>query len=99
MEAPIDHDDRKSLSRWLVSQDKYAVLEAEKLLAADPARLRMQDKLRLKMIYAPVVTLIYTLVVRGVIFDGWRGWYYAFQRMVAEVMLSLRMLEAKLRNE
>jgi hypothetical protein len=59
----------------------------------------MQDKLRLKMIYAPVVTLIYTLFVRGVIFDGWRGWYYAFQRMVAEVMLSLRLLEAKLRNE
>jgi glycosyltransferase involved in cell wall biosynthesis len=93
----VDHDDRKPLTRWFASQDKYAALEAEKLLAADQGSLRMQDRLRLKMIYAPLVTLGYTLLVRGVIWDGWRGWFYAFQRMLAEVMLSLRLLEAKLR--
>ena len=30
----IDHDDRKPLSRWLVSQQKYAALEVTKLLHA-----------------------------------------------------------------
>lgn len=99
MRAPIDHDDRKSLSRWFVSQDKYAQLEVEKLCAADPAKLRLQDRLRLKMIYAPIITLVYTLFARGVIFDGWRGWFYAFQRTVAEVMLSLRLLERHLSRE
>lgn len=97
--APINHDDRKSLSRWFVSQDKYAVLEAEKLLKADPTKLRLQDWLRLKLVFAPMVTLLYTLLVRGVILDGWRGWFYAFQRTLAEVMLSLRLLEAKLRDD
>ena len=94
--APIHHDDRKPLSRWLVSQDKYAILEADKLTSADPSKLRLQDKLRLKMIFAPMVTLLYTLFVRRVILDGWRGWYYAFQRMLAEILLSLRLLEKKL---
>jgi len=97
--APVDHDDRKPLSRWLVSQDNYAKLEVEKLTTADPSTLRLQDRLRLKMIYAPMVTLLYTLLVRGVILDGWHGWYYAFQRTIAEVILSLRLLERKLRDE
>lgn len=99
MLAPIDHDDRKPLTRWFWAQDRYALLEAEKLAHADPATLRLQDKLRLKMIYAPLATLLYTLLVRGVILDGWRGWFYAFQRTVAEVMLSLRLLERKLTDE
>jgi len=38
------------------------------------------------------------LLARGLIFDGWNGWYYSFQRTVAEMMLSLRLLEAKLRG-
>ena len=97
--APVDHDDRKPLSRWLVSQDNYAKLEVVKLMAADPVTLRLQDRLRLKMIYAPIATLLYTLFARGVILDGWRGWYYAFQRTLAEILLSLRLLERKLSDE
>jgi len=42
------------------------------------------------------VVLLYTLFVRGVILDGWAGWYYAFQRALAETLLSLRLIEAKL---
>ena len=34
--------------------------------------------------------------VKGAAFDGWRGWYYALQRMLAETMLSLRLLERRL---
>ena len=97
--APVDHDDRKPLSRWLVSQNNYAKLEVEKLTTVDASTLRLQDRLRLKMIYAPMVTLLYTLLVRGVILDGWHGWYYAFQRTIAEIILSLRLLERKLRDE
>jgi len=38
------------------------------------------------------------LLVHGLIFDGSNRRYYAFQRTVAEMMLSLRLLEAKLRG-
>jgi hypothetical protein len=31
---------------------------------------------------------------RGLL-DGWRGWYYAFQRMLVELMLSLMLREAQ----
>ena len=91
----IDHDDRKPLSRWLRSQDHYAVLEAEKLSRADRGTLRAQDRLRLTCWAAIPATLFYTLVVRGTILDGWRGWYYALQRTLAETFLALRLIERK----
>ena len=39
LHAPMLHDDRKSFKRWFNSQARYTELEAQKLLAADPARL------------------------------------------------------------
>lgn len=95
----IDHDDRKPLTRWLSSQDKYALLEAEKLLRADRAALRLQDRLRLTGWAAVPAVVIYTLLVRGVILDGWRGWYYTLQRMLAEMLLALRLLEKRFTKE
>lgn len=91
----IDHDDRKSLSRWLASQDSYALLEAEKLSNRDGAPLRLQDRLRTTIVLAPPLALLYALIVKGAVLDGWRGWYYALQRLMAEVILSLRLLERK----
>lgn len=90
----LDHDDRKPVARWVASQDSYAQLEAEKLLRADPARLRIQDRVRQRMIVAPLLVLFYTLLVKGTVMDGRAGIYYAFQRMMAELLLSLRLLEA-----
>lgn len=95
----VDHDDRKPLSRWLVSQDKYAVLEATKLLAADPATLSLPDRLRRSGWAAVPAVVLHTLMVRGVLLDGWRGWYYALQRLLAETVLALRLLEHRLTRE
>ena len=94
--ACIRHDDRKPMSRWLASQDKYARLEAKKLLSLPPERLHFNDRLRRTIVLGPVLVLFYTLLVRGVILDGWHGWFYAFERMLAELMLSLRLLETRL---
>ena len=91
----IFHDDRKPLSRWLWAQSRYTDLEVEKLTAAKPGELRVQDRLRKLIFIAPPLVLLYTLFVRGVVLDGWPGLYYAFQRMVAELILSLKLLEAK----
>lgn len=99
LKSKIDHDDRKPLSRWFASQDKYAALEAEKLLSLPPHELHVQDRIRRAMLPGPWVVFFYMLLVRGTLFDGLHGWFYAFQRMVAELMLSLRLLEARLLSQ
>ena len=91
LHAPIFHDDRKSLKRWFNSQSKYTELEAQKLRAADPAQLDLADRLRRWRFVVPPVMLVYCLIVRGGILDGWAGFYYAFQRAMAEAMLSHRL--------
>jgi glycosyltransferase involved in cell wall biosynthesis len=96
--SKIDHDDRKPLSRWFGSQLKYAELEAAHLLKADRATLSLQDKVRLSLFAGPPLVLLHTLLVQGLILDGWRGWYYAWQRVLAEVLLALHLLEGKLQS-
>jgi len=91
LRAPMRHDDRKSLRRWFSSQAKYTELEAQKLRAADPAELRLPDRLRRWRIIVPPAILVYCLIVRGGILDGRAGFYYAFQRAMAELMLSHRL--------
>jgi hypothetical protein len=93
--SKIDHDDRKPLSRWIISQDAYARLEARHLLAADPQTLNLQDQLRVRVFCAPAVMFFYLLLGRGLILDGWRGWFYVMQRVIAECLLSLRILTEK----
>lgn len=92
LRAPIFHDDRKSLRRWFSSQARYTELETQKLLAADRAELGLADRLRRWRVVAPPVMLVYCLIVRGGVLDGWAGFYYAFQRSMAELMISFRML-------
>ena len=94
----IYHDDRKPLSRWLWAQDRYMILEVKKILNTPNHELSLGDKIRKKIIFAPFIILIYCLIIKRGIFDGWHGWYYAFQRMFAEILLSLRLIEAQYLN-
>lgn len=97
LKESVLHDDRKPLSRWLWAQDRYMVIEAKKLLETPDSELSFGDKLRKRKLVAPFVILIYCLLLKGGILDGWRGWYYAFQRMFAETLLSLRLIEKDMR--
>ncbi len=91
----IYHDDRKSLSRWLWAQDRYMVIEAKKLLDTPNRELSLGDRIRKQKILAPIVILIYCLILKGGILDGWRGCYYAFQRVLAEILLAIHLIEAE----
>ena len=93
LESCIYHDDRKSLSRWLWAQDRYMVIEAKKLIETPSANLSYGDKIRKQKFAAPLIIFFYCLILKGGIFDGWAGWYYAFQRMLAETLLSIRIIE------
>jgi glycosyltransferase involved in cell wall biosynthesis len=93
----IQHDDRKSLGRWLTSQAGYMRLEAIKLENTPAENLATIDKLRKMIVVAPAVVFLYCLVIRGGVLDGWAGWYYALQRAAAETILSLTLIERRLR--
>jgi glycosyltransferase involved in cell wall biosynthesis len=90
----ILHDDRKPLSRWLWAQDRYMIIEAKKLLETPVSDLSWGDRLRKQKVLAPFVILLYCLILKGGVLDGWRGWYYAFQRTLAELLLSIHLIEA-----
>lgn len=96
LEEAIFHDDRKPLSRWFASQQRYAQREAEHLLSAQRSELSLPDRLRLMMWPAPPLVLFYTLFAKGCILDGWAGWFYALQRLLAETMLALELCERRL---
>lgn len=91
LSSPMLHDDRKSLKHWFASQARYTELEAQKLRTARPSDLNLADRMRRWRIVVPPAMLVYCLIVRGGIFDGWAGFYYAFQRAMAELMLSHRL--------
>lgn len=96
LRTPVLHDDRKPLSRWLWAQNRYVQLEAGKLLAAGPAARRLSDRVRRLAVVAPPAVFLLCLL-RGGLLDGWRGWFYALQRLYVETLLALTLLERKLR--
>jgi glycosyltransferase involved in cell wall biosynthesis len=93
LSSRIRHDDRKPLAHWLASQVKYMRLEADKLATAPAATLGLVDRVRQLVVVAPPLMFLHCLFVRGGIFDGWRGLYYALQRAAAELILSLSLAE------
>jgi len=96
LEAPILHDDRKPLSSWLASQNRYMKLEAELLRDAPWSELRWPDRIRKLRVVAPFFVLLYCLVLKGGLLDGRAGWFYAFQRLISETTLSLHLLRRDL---
>jgi glycosyltransferase involved in cell wall biosynthesis len=94
----IVHDDRKSLARWIGSQQRYARVEADHLLSMPRSTLGRVDKLRLMGWPAPPLMFVYTLLWKRCILDGWAGWLYVLQRTLAEVMLALEIIDRRLRS-
>ena len=95
LDGVIYHDDRKPLACWLTSQQRYARDEAEYLLDALPGALRCTDRIRLMGWPAPIGVFFYTLFVKGCLFDGWLGWFYALQRTTAELLIALEIIDRR----
>jgi glycosyltransferase involved in cell wall biosynthesis len=93
LRQPIFHDDRKPLQRWLASQGTYLAIEAAKLRATPSHQLSLADRLRKHTPLAPYAALLFCLLWKGGVLEGWRGWAYAQQRMYAELLLHLMLLE------
>jgi glycosyltransferase involved in cell wall biosynthesis len=91
----IHHDDRKPLERWLNAQLRYSASEATHLMQTPVAELNLADQIRRRIIPGPMFVFFHMLFTKGLIFDGWAGWLYVTQRTLAEFLLALRLLEAK----
>lgn len=96
LSASILHDDRKPFGRWFAAQKRYMELEAAKLLTAPRDQLDTADRIRLMRVIAPGAVFIYCLA-RGGILDGPAGLYYAWQRFLAECVLSSYLIEYDLK--
>ena len=93
--SKILHDDRKPLSRWLYNQAGYSQKEAE-MLVQTTGGLSFTSKLRKTKMLAPIFIFFYCLFIKGMIFNGWRGWHYTLQRTIVEMLVSLRLAENKM---
>lgn len=98
LEAPMLHDDRKPLAAWMRAQARYAALEADKLAAAAFAELGAADRVRRLLLLAPPAMLFHCLFIQGNALAGRRGLFYALQRTLSELMLSVFLLERQLRR-
>jgi glycosyltransferase involved in cell wall biosynthesis len=98
IEPTIDHDDHKPLSRWLASQYRYAFQEADHLSDSAIKSLGVADRVRIKIWPAVPAVLFYCLFWKRLILDGWPGIFYTLQRAYAELLLSLELLDRKLRK-
>ena len=97
LSGKIFHDDRKSLLRWLASQQRYAGIEADYLLSKTNTDLRKSDRVRLMAWPAPFLVFLHTLLIKGCVFEGWPGWLYVLQRTLAEIMIAIVLIDRRLR--
>lgn len=91
--AKVLHEDRKLFRIWLAAQRRYAKLEAIKLRTHAYATLSWPDKVRRLIFLAPFSVFIYCFVAKGLVWDGLPGFWYSFQRMTAEFLLSFYLIK------
>jgi len=96
LQARIIHDDWKSIQDWVLSQGRYMGRELAKISSGNNG---VWDQLRLVPPLMPLAVLLYCLFGKGLIWNGRSGLFYALQRMAAETILSLMVLEKTLRQE
>jgi len=95
LKGRILHDDRKAMESWVLSQARYLKRERDKLLSTPQSGLQRRDRLRLRHWIAPWAVFLWCLFGKGLLFQGRAGLAYAYQRMLAETLLALYLLEAR----
>lgn len=86
--APLLHDDRKSLERWIASQLSYSQLESERLLSG--GRMRWRDRVRYLGLMPPIAAVL-AYIRAGGPFRGKAATRYAYERATYECLLAMRL--------
>jgi len=95
LRSRVVHDDWKPTGQWLIGQGRYMQRELDRLSVPETGIRRW---MRLRPPLMPIAVFLYCLFGKGLILNGRSGIFYALQRMVAEAVLSLLVLEARLRH-
>lgn len=89
--ARIRHDDRKPLERWLSSQVGYSRIERTRILETSVPTILMRLRRAGLM---PLVAGAYAYWRAGGPLRGGAAMHYAWERVVFECLLSMRLIEA-----
>lgn len=87
--SPLIHDDQKSLDRWVHSQLGYSIVEEQRIQSIE--RLSWKDRLRRAGIM-PLLAGGLAYVSAGGPLRGGAALHYAWQRVVYECLLSMRLM-------
>jgi glycosyltransferase involved in cell wall biosynthesis len=90
------HDDRKDLGRWVRNQMRYQACEAAKLASRSWSELSWADRVRRTRVFGPIAVALHCLIVKGLLFDGRAGLLYTAQRVTADLILSMHLLQRDL---
>jgi glycosyltransferase involved in cell wall biosynthesis len=96
LNATVVHDDWKPIKQCLIGEVKFLQLERDWIRVHKGGLVRW---LRVRPPLMPIAVFLYCLFGKRLILNGRAGLFYALQRMVAEAMLSLMVLEERLRDD
>jgi glycosyltransferase involved in cell wall biosynthesis len=92
LKCRVVHDDWKAMQDWAIAQIRYMRREELKLRTR---RTGLRDWLRIHPPLMPVAVFFYCLLVKGLLFSGRAGIMYTLQRVTAETVLAVFILERK----
>lgn len=95
LSARILHDDRKPMAAFIAAQSRYMAHEAT---AVEAGKQGWASRLRRHPPLMVVAVFFYCLIAKRLIFAGPPGWMYVMQRVVAEGILALTLLERRFRR-
>jgi glycosyltransferase involved in cell wall biosynthesis len=93
--SPLIHDDQKSIERWLSSQLAYQTLIEKSLF--NGGRKRFRDLLRRLGIMPPLIGALAYIKAGGPL-RGAAAARYAYERSLSESILTLMLLDARLKK-
>jgi hypothetical protein len=95
LQSRLIHDDRKNLRRFVERQRIYMRREAEKLRGASWGQLPLSGRVRKLRVVSPFLILPYVLFAKRAILDGSAGLRYAYERFLAEWILSIELFRSR----
>ncbi len=95
LRARLIHDDRKNLNRFIDRQKVYMRREAEKLRGTPWRQLPLSGRMRKLRVVSPFLVLPYVLFAKRTILDGSAGLRYAYERFLAEWILSIELFRRR----
>ena len=96
LDGRVLHDDRKSQTRWLRSQWRYAREEAVLIEQSSWRQLGWSARVRKLLVPAAPLAFAISMFWRGGILDGWPGLLYGLQRTIAELLIATALVQRRL---